>query len=275
MPDDMSVRVPESREDEIGQLARQFNRMADRLERSFRELMQERDTLRRFVEDASHELRTPVTALKTFNELLTSGDAMDGSDRKQFLLESRAQVARLEWIIKNLLDLSRLDGGLVSLDLKSHNPAEMVSASVQAVTPEAEGKGVGIQIKAESPGGSVTCDRRRIEMALMNLLDNGIKYSEPGQVVEIGWKGGQAETTFWVKDQGRGIPSSDLPHIFERFYRSRDAVEEGSGLGLAIVKSVVSAHGGSTSVQSEPQKGSTFAFRLPDRGAASGQPPSG
>jgi signal transduction histidine kinase len=238
--------------------------MAERLERSFRELTQERDTLRRFVEDASHELRTPVTALKTFNELLTSGDAMHDSQREQFLLESQAQVARLEWIIKNLLDLSRLDGGLVSLELSSHGASEIVAASIQAVAPEAEGKGVCIVNKAPASGQHVTCDRQRIEMALVNLLDNGIKYSDPGQTVEIGWTNEQDTTTFWVKDHGRGIEAEDLPHIFDRFYRSRGATEEGSGLGLAIVKSVVSAHGGGTAVQSEPQKGSTFSFHLPD-----------
>jgi signal transduction histidine kinase len=147
----------------------------------------------------------------------------------------------------------------------------MVSASVQAVAPRAEQKGIRILVKAEDPSQSITCDRRRVEMALVNLLDNGIKYSEPGQTVEIGWESGQDKTTIWVKDRGRGIQASDLPHIFDRFYRSRDSVEEGSGLGLAIVKSVASAHGGSISVKSKPQSGSVFAFEIPNPKPGSGQ----
>jgi signal transduction histidine kinase len=169
----------------------------------------------------------------------------------------------LEWIIKNLLDLSRLDGGLVSLTLRENDGEEIVSASVQAVAAKAAKKGVGIVKKTAGTAHPVVCDRQRIEMTLVNLLDNGIKYSKPGQSVEIGWESNPGFSEFWVKDQGRGIEEEDLPHIFDRFYRCRHAADEGSGLGLAIVKSVVSAHGGSTSVESKLQEGSTFSFRLP------------
>ena len=116
---DLSVRAPVRGQDEIGQLARQFNQMAARLETSFAELAAERDALRRFIADASHELRSPITALKSFNELLQGPAASDTSATGEFLAESAVQIARLEWITANLLNLSRLEAGLVDLDLRT------------------------------------------------------------------------------------------------------------------------------------------------------------
>ena len=116
---DLSTRAPVRGKDEIGRLAGQFNQMAERLEASFAELAAERDALRRFIADASHELRTPITALRNFNDLLQGAAADDPVARAEFLAESQVQLDRLEWITRNLLDLSRLDAGLVALDIAS------------------------------------------------------------------------------------------------------------------------------------------------------------
>src|SRR5690606_28737522 len=114
---DLTARAPVHSQDELGALARQFNRMADQLQSSFGALQQERETLRRFVADASHELRTPMTALRTFTELLQGNAGNDAASRAEFLQESQAQLARLEWITRNLLDLSRLDAGVADLEM--------------------------------------------------------------------------------------------------------------------------------------------------------------
>lgn len=265
---DLSARAPIMSDDESGQLAHQFNHMAERLQASFAEVAAERDTLRRFIADASHELRTPITALKTFNELLQTGAGDDGAARAEFLAESQTQIERLEWITRNLLDLSRLDAGVANLDLNEHDAGEILQAASAAFKPYAQSRDVTLSLQLPEPSVPLRCDRARIEIAISNLIDNALKFTTPGGHVSAGASATGTSTTsavqLWVQDDGRGISDSDLPHIFERFYRGKDtAGARGSGLGLALVKSVVHAHGGQVYVQSELGKGSRFVIELP------------
>jgi signal transduction histidine kinase len=261
---DLSTRALVHGEDEIGQLARQFNQMAEGLETSFTELAAERDALRRFMADASHELRTPITALKTFNELLQGAAGDDSAVRAEFLGESQAQLNRLEWITENLLDLSRLEAGLVTLDVGDHDAEELMEAAAAAFRALADEKGITLSVNRPASPIGIHCDRRRIEMALSNLLDNALKFTPPGGVAQIGTEQAGESVRLWVQDRGPGIDPADLPHIFERFYRGRDRRGEGSGLGLAIVQSIVQAHGGQVSVQSQLGTGSRFVIDLPN-----------
>ena len=260
---DLSIRAPVRSRDEIGQLAGQFNSMAERLGASFSELAAERDALRRFIADASHELRTPITALKNFNDLLQGVAAEDPAVRAEFLTESQVQLERLEWITRNLLDLSRLDAGLAHLDLAEHDVGELLDAAASAFEPLAQDKGIAFSISPPTPPLGLCCDRARVELALSNLLDNAFKYTPPGGRVEIGAEPEGEVVQLWVRDTGPGIAHEDIPHIFERSYRGQNNHSEGSGLGLAIVQSVAQAHGGRVSVQSEPGTGSLFVMQLP------------
>ena len=263
---DLSIRAPVRGRDEIGDLARQFNQMAERLEASFAALAAERDSLRRFIADASHELRTPVTALKNFNELLQGAAADDPAARAEFLGESQVQLDRLEWITHNLLDLSRLEAGLVALDLDSHDVGDLLKTSAAAFRALAREKNVTLSVKEPPSPLEVTCDRARIELVLSNLLDNGLKFTPTGGQVEIGAEQADLDENavrLWVQDSGPGIPPADQPRIFERFYRGQEARGEGSGLGLAIVRSIVQAHRGDVTVESKPGAGSRFVIELP------------
>ena len=266
---DLSARAPAARRDEIGELARQFNMMAQSLETNFRDLRAERDSLKRFIADASHELRTPITALATFNELLQGSAAEDTAAREEFLRESHAQLARLQWITANLLDLSRLDAGIASLSIARHPASDIMEAAVAGAAPLAQKKGVTLTIERADPGLLLDCDRGRVEMAVSNLVTNAVKFTQEGGSVTIRAERADGLVRFVVSDNGPGIPAEELPMIFERFYRGRSATNDGAGLGLAIVQSVARAHGGAIRVKSAPGAGSVFSLEIPDRRAPS------
>ncbi|HRJ45472.1 MAG TPA: HAMP domain-containing sensor histidine kinase, partial [Caldilineaceae bacterium] len=224
---DLTARAPLQSSDEIGQVAASFNRMAEGLQSSFAELEAERDALRRFVADASHELRTPITALKSFNELLAGPAANDPAAQTEFLAESAVQVARLEWITANLLDLSRLDGRLVALDLADHDLAELIEEVAAPFYTLAGERGIGLTARPLAEPLTLTCDRVRMVMALSNLLDNGLKYCAAGDEVEIGAAKEGGMVRLWVADSGPGIDEEEQRHIFERFYRGRTRAADG------------------------------------------------
>lgn len=266
MGEDLSIRAPVRGRDEIGQLAQQLNRMAERLEGSFAALAAERDALRLFIADASHELRTPITALKSFNELLRGPAQKDVAVRQEFLDESAVQLERLEWITHNLLDLSRLDAGLVDLNLTRQAVSDLIETASVAFKVRAEKEDTTFVVQLPPEPLEVVCDRPRIELALSNLLDNAFKFVGTDGRVAIGAQQEAERVQLWVKDNGPGIDPSDEPHIFERFYRGRSSRATGSGLGLALVQSVVRAHDGRVWVETEPGKGSRFIVELPSAG---------
>ncbi len=260
---DLTIRAPVCGNDEIAQLSRQFNWMAERLEDLFAQLAAERDTLRRFVADASHELRTPITALKNFVCLLQGAAAGDPAARSEFLSESERQLERLEWITSNLLDLSRLDAGLAALHREAHAVGEMIDSVASTFAGRAAGRNITLQVELPQEPITLVCDKAWLEIALSNLVDNALKFTPGGGRVGIGAQQTTDGVELWVADNGPGISAEDLPHIFERFYRGKGAPAEGSGLGLSIVRSVAQAHGGQVTVQSSPGTGSRFALQFP------------
>jgi signal transduction histidine kinase len=263
---DLAARAPVRGKGEIGQLSKQFNHMAERLEASFAELSAERDALRHFIADASHELRTPITALRNFSELLQGAAANDPEARAEFLAESQAQIERLGWITANLLDLSRLDAGLTSLDVDDCSARELIEAAAGPFVPLAQERAIALTTRLPAEALTVRCDRTRIVLALSNLLDNAVKSAAPGDEVEIGAGADDQAVRLWVHDTGPGIDPADLPHLFERFYRGHSESQgssSGLGLGLAIVKSTAQAHGGRVHVESTAGVGSLFTIELP------------
>jgi signal transduction histidine kinase len=263
---DLSVRAEvNSGGGEISDLSRQFNQMADHLQVSFQALQNERDALKRFISDASHELRTPITALKNFITLLQESVGNNDAIRDEFLQESQHQIERLEWVTMNLLDLSRLDSGLVTLELNDHDLCEIVQVVMKSFEQQAEDVGVSLETELPAKEVILSCDRTQMEIALSNLLDNALKFTPPEGCVRVGICCDEG-IHLWVRDTGTGIRSEDLPHIFDRFFRGEIPLESGdvgmrkggktgSGLGLAIVKSITEAHGGHVSVESNPGQG--------------------
>ncbi len=260
---DLATRAPEVGSLEIREVARQFNRMAAQLQRSFQELDAERNALRRFIADASHELRTPITALRNFVELLQGPAGEDPETRAEFLHESRQQVDRLSWITAHLLDLSRLDAHLVDLHLEPVAVEDLVAAAVAPLRPRAGEKDVALEVDVPE-GLTVQGDRGRLEMVVSNLVDNGIKFTPAGGRVRVTARRAWDGVRIGVEDSGPGVPPEERTRIFERFVRGRHAEGvPGTGLGLAIVRSIVEAHGGRVWVEESPLGGSHFVVVLP------------
>jgi signal transduction histidine kinase len=269
---DARVTVPTNSPPEVQELSEAFNDMAERLQESVSIISADRDRSREFVADVSHELRTPIAAMRTFNELLLEGAAEEPETREEFLRGSRQQLERLDWLAANLLELSKLDSGLVALHLRDEDLRTTVEDSVDHAEPMAERKGV--ELRAHLPDEPVYLphDPPRLGQVLGNLIGNAVKFTPQGGTVDVTVEAGAEGATFTVSDTGVGIDADELEHVFDRFYRGTRRREEragGSGLGLAIARSIVDMHHGRISISSTPDVGTEVVVTLPRDVAAS------
>ena len=268
---DLASRIPgadvRAGSSELAALATQFNAMADQLEASVAMIRRDRDRGRDVLADVSHELRTPIAALLTFNELLTGYAGDDPVARAEFLNNSRIQLERLDWLAQNLLELSKLDSGLVLLDLRPDDIRAAVESAVEQAGPAARRRGVALRLEPATAPIRLRHDPQRIGQVVTNLVGNAIKFTEHGGSVDVSVTAApDGGARIEVTDTGVGIEPSELPRIFERFYRGSRANEargSGSGLGLAIVRSIVDMHHGTVEVVSRLGAGSTFTVTLP------------
>jgi two-component system, OmpR family, sensor kinase len=267
--------IPIDSEDELGQLARAFNEMQKRLAR----LDQAR---KEFIANASHELRTPIFSLGGFVELLEDGD-IDEETRGEFLTTMREQVDRLQKLTTDLLDLSRLDAGSLELELEPVPLRTLAGQVAGEFAAAAAMRGSLIQVvgNGTEPEIEASCDPERVAQILRVLLDNALTHSGEGASVAISAgqdaevPGDGAAAVLTVTDDGPGIQSADLPHVFDRFHTGNTA--QGSGLGLAIAKELAERMLGRLDVTSAPGK-TAFQLTLPlvrDRPAQDGEPTAG
>ena len=251
---------------EIAELSRQFNAMADQVEESVEIIRRDRDRSRDFLADVSHELRTPLAALRTFNELLQEKAGDDPAARAEFLESSGQQIERLDWLAQNLLELSKLDSGLVLLDLRPDDLRATILSAVEQAQVSATRRGIALTTDLPETPLVTRHDPQRLGQVLINLIGNALKFTPRGGAVQVTLVPHRRGARIEVTDTGVGIDATELPHIFERFYRGSRANEargSGSGLGLAIVRSIVDMHGGRITVESRVGSGSTFTVTLP------------
>ncbi len=221
-----------------------------------------------FVANVSHELRTPVTTIKGFVETLLGGAADTEAERTHFLNIIEKHVNRLNSLIDDLMAISRLekDNLEVQLQLETTRLDAVVANALEVISPRAKKRDIKMVINGEE-NLRAKLDSSLFEQALINLVDNAIKYSEPGTSVYICKRRTEKTIEVSVKDEGQGIKKENIPRLFERFYRvdkARSRNMGGTGLGLSIVKHIVSAHRGTILVNSTPGKGSTFTVVLPN-----------
>ena len=253
------VNLPElkSRRDEVGEVARSFDTMAESLERLFEAERESKETLRRFAADASHELRTPLTSIIGYLDVLDESGDKDPVVRRQVLRAIREEGERMARLVEDLLVLARLD-----TQRKMH--VELVD--LVTLTRESTVNYSRRQVEFAAPGlvVPVLADREALRRVVSNLLSNAIKHTPPEQRILVSVDREGQEAVLRVADEGVGIPEDALPHVFERFYRAESSrAGEGTGLGLAIVRETVEALEGRIEVESAPATGSTFTVRLP------------
>jgi signal transduction histidine kinase len=263
---DARASIARNESPEVAELSGAFNHMAERLQESIDVISGDRDRSRAFLADVSHELRTPIAALRTFNELLSAGAAADPQTREEFLDQSRRQIERLDWLSTNLLELSKLDSGLVALDLRPDDLRSTVEDAVEQSQPVADRKGIRLSVHLPEAALRQRHDPPRMAQVLTNLMGNAIKFTPRGGEVDVDLRPVPDGAELTVSDTGSGIDPAELPHVFERFYRGTSSETErgaGSGLGLSIVKSIVDMHGGRISIQSAPGAGTRVIVTLP------------
>ncbi len=223
------------------------------------------ETVRRdFVANASHEIKTPLTAIRGFAETLL-GAPLPEEAARGYLRVILNHSERLSRLVEDLLELSRLESGTHQLELADLDVAALAERLCLELEPRIRERGFEVQIQGAGAPHALA-DRRAVEQILSNLLDNALKYSEPGKRIEVRIAAAGHAVRIEVADQGAGIPEADRARIFERFYRvdrGRSREQGGTGLGLAIVKHLVQAQGGEIWVESTPGLGSTFTFTLP------------
>jgi len=228
--------------------------------------VQRTDHVRRdFLSNVSHELRTPLASIRALVETLEAGAVETAEEQGEFLSRIRQQTDRLTALVNELLDLSRIESGVIELKPELVDLADIVAEAATLLQTRAETEGVTIEGPG-SGGAIVEADRASLLRIVSNLLDNAIKYSPSGGTIHVAATAGEQVATLDVADEGEGIPDQDISRVFERFYKGdASRATGGVGLGLAIVKHLVRAHGGTVEASSPPGKGATFTVSLPRR----------
>jgi two-component system sensor histidine kinase MprB len=253
--EDLSARIRvQHADDEVGQLATRFNGMLERLEASRAALDESARAQRQLVADASHELRTPVTSLRTNIEILLEHDDLSDDEKRRLLSDVVEQTEELSALVGDLIELAR--GDLPPDSTEDVRLDRVVEESVQ----RAQRNFPGITFVASLEPVLLEGVPERLGRMINNLLDNAARHSPHDGTVEI-----EVDSEgVWVRDHGRGVEEADLPHVFDRFYRGASSRgRQGSGLGLSIVRQVAEQHGGSVSVANAPDGGAVFTLKLP------------
>jgi PAS domain S-box-containing protein len=212
---------------------------------------------------ASHELKTPLTTLKGLSELLLDFDLSE-AQRRELLQDLHGQADRMEQLIGDILSVSRIDSGRISVDFSRVDVASVVQHVCDEVRPMLKGRTLKCRVPDDLP--AVMGEARKLHQILVNLVNNAIKYSEPGTQISLSVRGDRTAVRLEVSDQGVGIRKEHMPRLFEKFYRADDPAvrrTSGTGLGLYIVRSLVTMLGGQVHVRSRPGKGTVFIVTLP------------
>jgi two-component system sensor histidine kinase BaeS len=266
------VRASETGGDEVAELARAFNRMADDLHVRAEALAESDRARRQLLADVSHELMTPLTAIRGYAETLGLPQFLPASKEGQRAVKViHEEGERIERLVKDLLDLARFEAGGMSLALENVDVDEIFERVSERHGQAAQEKGVTIQVDSSEGDIRLLGDPHRLEQAVQNLASNALRHTPPGGRVRLTASRDGGTVKVIVADNGVGIPAEHLPHVFDRFYKAdQSRSKSGSGLGLSIVKAIVERHGGTVSVRSRQGVETVFEIVLPAERSSAG-----
>lgn len=263
---DPAARVPVAGRDEVARLGESFNAMADRLQAAA-DRQREVETLRRnLIAWTSHDLRTPLTAVRVRVEALHDGLVTEPDEARRYVAAMRADVMALSDLLDDLFELAQLDAGGPPPARAPHAPADLIADCVRRFLPLAEQRGVALAADVRPDAVAVAAQPGKIERVLGNLVDNALRHTPPGGRVSVGARAAPEGVVFRVEDSGPGFGPDDLAHGFEQFYRgeaARSRAMGGAGLGLTIARGIVESHDGRIWAENRAEGGSQVSFVLP------------
>jgi signal transduction histidine kinase len=263
---DYHKRLPEKSDDDFGQLSRAFNQMADTIVGNMDELKRTDDLRRELVANVSHDLRSPLASIQGYLEtIMLKMESLSPEELKGFVQISLDNVNKLGRLVAELFELSKLDAHQIEPKQEIFSVSELVQDIAMKYKPEVEEKGIDIKTELDQNLPMARGDIGMIERVLTNLIENAIRYTPEHGAVLIQSRRENGSVRVKVADSGPGIPETDLPHIFDRFYHGRGGGirgESGAGLGLAIAKKILELHGSDIKVETGPNMGTSFYFDL-------------
>jgi signal transduction histidine kinase len=263
---DLTVRVTESGSDELAALSMAFNRMAAELQIARRN-QEELEILRRdLIAWVSHDLRTPLTSIRAILEALGDGVVEDPASAQRYLKNAQGEIRSLSNLIDDLFVMAQMDAGGLKLDIQQNSLGDLISDTLESFTELANRGEISLSGSIEPGIDPVKFDYQRLSRAVNNLVSNALRHtSKSGEIIISAQKVGD-KIELSIKDNGEGILAEDIPHLFDRFYRSeksRSRQTGGAGLGLAIARGIIEAHQGTITVISKLGEGSLFIINLP------------
>ncbi|CAN5636757.1 HAMP domain-containing sensor histidine kinase [soil metagenome] len=264
----LDTEIPVDGHDEISDLARDFNRMASALNESAERERALEQSRRDLIAAVSHDLRTPLASTRALIEAVADGVAADPETEARYLQSARGELAHLSRLVDDLFELARIDAGVMQLSLEQASLRDLVSDTLASFQPQAEKQGVRLIGDIEGEVDPVLANPPKLQRVLHNLVSNALRHTPTDGTVALRATSQEDKVQVEVEDTGEGIATEDLPHVFERSFRSeksRTRSEEdytGAGLGLAIARGLIEAHGGEVHAESQPGKGSRFRFTL-------------
>ena len=263
---DLDTRVTVQSHDEIEEVARAFNAMAEQIERSVVRAHDLEQTRKELISAVSHDLRTPLASIRVMVESMSDGVVDDAETIERYLRITLSEVEHLSQLVNDLFDLSQVDSGALEMHMESASVQDLISDTLEAMSVQATANRLVLHGSVDGLLVPVVMDTQRIQRVLYNLVQNAMRHTPPDGTIDIRASDKGAEVQVEVVDTGEGIAETDLRRLFERWYRpdqSRSRSSGGTGLGLSIAKGIVEAHGGRIWAESVMGKGSTFRFTLP------------
>ncbi|QAA34574.1 HAMP domain-containing sensor histidine kinase [Clostridium manihotivorum] len=255
---DFTNYFEDGREGDIYVLGHQFNQMTKRLKESIEKLNKEKLNLKDIIADITHQLKTPLASLITFNEIIRNEPYMECEERNRFLDMSKGQLDRMEWLIKSLLKMARLEAGVINFNIKENIVKNTVLKAIEGIELKAKEKNITISIKGDEYV-TFNHDSEWTGEALSNIVKNAVEHGRKYGKVELSWDETPLFIELKIEDDGAGIAKEEIPKIFKRFYKGQSSANPTSiGIGLYISKNIIEAQSGSIKVESKQGIGTKF-----------------